>query len=86
MTGCFPTRIGTMHMRTKAVPPPDVRLFTEYFREAGYYVTNNSFNDFQVATPGSAFAAHILTDYGLSMMNCRRRSVASSQAMSFETM
>lgn len=55
MTGCFPTAIGTMHMRTKAVPPPDVRLFTEYFREAGYYVTNNSFTDFQVPTPTSAF-------------------------------
>ncbi|MDQ0242146.1 sulfatase family protein [Arthrobacter bambusae] len=55
MTGCFPTSIGTMHMRTKAVPPPEVRLFTEYFREAGYYVTNNSFTDFQVPTPTSAF-------------------------------
>lgn len=56
MTGCFPSAIGTMHMRTKAVPPPDVRLFTEYFREAGYYVTNNSFTDFQVATPASSLA------------------------------
>jgi arylsulfatase A-like enzyme len=55
VTGCFPTAIGTMHMRTKAVPPPDVRLFTEYFREAGYYTTNNAFTDFQVPTPVSAF-------------------------------
>ena len=55
MTGCFPTAIGTMHMRTKAVPPPEVRLFTEYFRDVGYYVTNNSFTDFQVPTPTSAF-------------------------------
>lgn len=55
MTGCFPTATGTMHMRTKAVPPPEVRLFSEYFREAGYYVTNNSFTDFQVETPPSAF-------------------------------
>lgn len=55
MTGCFPSAIGTMHMRTKAVPPPDVRLFSEYLREAGYYVTNNSFTDFQVPTPVSAF-------------------------------
>src|SRR5262249_52760426 len=55
MTGCFPTAIGTMHMRTKAVPPPEVRLFTEYFRQAGYYVTNNWFTDFQVPVPLSAF-------------------------------
>lgn len=55
MTGCFPTSIGTMHMRTKAIPPSPVRLVSEYFREAGYYVTNNSFTDFQVKTPTSAF-------------------------------
>ena len=55
MTGCFPTAIGTMHMRTKAVPPPEVRLLPEYFREAGYYCTNNFFTDFQVVTPGTTF-------------------------------
>jgi N-sulfoglucosamine sulfohydrolase len=55
MTGCFPTAIGTMHMRSKAVPPPPVRLLPEYFRQAGYYCTNNFFTDFQVVTPGTAF-------------------------------
>ena len=55
MTGCFPTAIGTMHMRTKAVPPPEVRLLPELFREAGYYCTNNFFTDFQVATPPTTF-------------------------------
>ncbi|WP_242633540.1 sulfatase [Arthrobacter sp. S39] len=55
MTGCFPTSIGTMHMRSKAVPPPEVRLLPEYFREAGYYCTNNAFTDFQVATPPTTF-------------------------------
>lgn len=55
MTGCYPTAIGTMHMRTKAVPPPEIRLFSEYFREAGYYATNNWFTDFQVDTPPTAF-------------------------------
>jgi uncharacterized sulfatase len=54
-TGCHPISIGTMHMRTKAVPPPEVKLFTEYFRAAGYYTTNNWFTDFQVQTPGTAF-------------------------------
>jgi len=54
-TGCFPTAIGTMHMRTKAVPPAEVRLLPEYFRQAGYYVTNASFTDFQVPTPPSAY-------------------------------
>lgn len=55
MTGCFPTAIGTMHMRTKAVPPAEVRLLPEYFRQAGYYCTNNVFTDFQVDVPPTVF-------------------------------
>ena len=55
MTGCHPSAIGTLHMRTKAVPPPEVRLLPEYFRAAGYYTTNNVFTDFQVQTPRTAF-------------------------------
>lgn len=49
MTGCFPTATGTMHTRTKAVPPPEVRLFSEYFREAGYYVTSAVLERFRTA-------------------------------------
>ncbi|HKU12303.1 MAG TPA: sulfatase, partial [Sinomonas sp.] len=55
MTGCFPTAIGTMHMRTKAVPPPEVRLVPEYFRAAGYWTANNVFTDFQVDLPPTVF-------------------------------
>ncbi len=55
MTGCHPSAVGTLPMRTKAVPPPEVRLLSEYFRAAGYYVTNNVFADFQVQTPPTAF-------------------------------
>ncbi|MBC7278085.1 sulfatase [Nocardioides sp.] len=55
MTGCYPISIGTMHMRTKAVPPDEVRLVSEQFRKSGYYATNNWFTDFQVDTPPTAF-------------------------------
>ncbi|MCU1437045.1 MAG: sulfatase [Naasia sp.] len=55
LTGCHPTAIGTIHMRTKAATPPEVRLLPEYFREAGYYTTNNVFTDFQVQTPPTVF-------------------------------
>ncbi|NQX10438.1 sulfatase [Microbacteriaceae bacterium VKM Ac-2855] len=55
MTGCFPTAIGTHHMRSKAVPPPEVRLLSEYFRKEGYYTTNAAFTDFQVEVPGTAY-------------------------------
>ncbi|MGO4533555.1 sulfatase-like hydrolase/transferase [Leifsonia sp. 2MCAF36] len=55
ITGCFPTAIGTMHMRSKAVLPPTVRLLPEIFRQAGYYCTNNWFTDFQIELPDIAF-------------------------------
>lgn len=55
MTGCFPTTIGTMHHRTKAVPPPEVHLLPEYFRAAGYYTTVNALLDAQVMAPPTTF-------------------------------
>lgn len=55
MTGCYPTTIGTMHMRTRAVPPPEVRLLPYLFREAGYYTTNRFFTDYQVDVPALVF-------------------------------
>ena len=55
LTGCYPTAIGTMHMRSKAVPPPEVRLLPEVLRQAGYYCTNNWFTDFQIDLPEVAF-------------------------------
>lgn len=55
MTGCFPTAIGTMHMRSNAVPPAEVHLLPELFRRAGYYCTNNWFTDFQMDIPAPVF-------------------------------
>jgi N-sulfoglucosamine sulfohydrolase len=55
ITGMLPTTIGTMHMRSNAVPPPEVRCFPEYLREAGYYCTNNFFTDFQFQPPVTVF-------------------------------
>lgn len=53
ITGMYPTSIGSMHMRSKAVPPPGVKAFTEYLRAAGYYVTNNSKTDYNFEAPPS---------------------------------
>lgn len=55
ITGMFPTAIGTMHMRSNAVPPPEVRCFPEYLRATGYYCTNNFFTDFQFQPPVTVF-------------------------------
>ena len=60
ITGMYPSTIGTMHMRTgmkgyQAVPPPEVRCFTEYLRSAGYWCTNQSKTDYQFACPFTAW-------------------------------
>lgn len=39
----------------EAVPPPDVKCFTEYLRAAGYYCSNNSKEDYQFQAPVTAW-------------------------------
>ncbi|MEN1681884.1 MAG: sulfatase [Planctomycetota bacterium] len=46
ITGVYPVSIGTHHMRCRVPPPPDIKCFTAYLREAGYYCTNNSKQDY----------------------------------------
>ena len=57
MTGQFTTAIGTMHMRTSAVPPDETVLLPQLFRAAGYHTTNNWFTDFQMEIPNPVFDA-----------------------------
>ncbi len=51
ITGMYTTTIGSMHMRSKAVPPAGVKAFTESLRAAGYYCTNNSKTDYNFEPP-----------------------------------
>lgn len=60
-TGMYQNAIGALHMRTtnasgygveglvpyEAVPPPEVKMLSQYFREAGYYTSNNAKEDYQ---------------------------------------
>jgi len=46
----YQTTLGTHHMRCKARLPDHVKLFPQYLREAGYYCTNNSKTDYQLAS------------------------------------
>lgn len=55
ITGMYPATIGTQHMRSEGVPPPEVRCFTEYLRAAGYYCTNNVKTDYNFAPPVTAW-------------------------------
>lgn len=49
ISGLYQTTLGTHHMRCRAQLPPQVQLFPSYLRKAGYYCTNNSKTDYQLA-------------------------------------
>ena len=55
ITGMYPCSIGSQHMRSKTVLPPEVKCFTQYLREAGYYCTNNSKTDYNFTVPPDAW-------------------------------
>ncbi len=51
ITGMYQTTLGTHHMRSTAKLPKHIRAFPAYLREAGYYCSNNSKQDYQFKTP-----------------------------------
>lgn len=57
ITGVFPTRLGSQGMRSTTILPPEVKCFSEYLRDAGYYCTNNAKTDYNFAVPKSAWDA-----------------------------
>ncbi|MBK51647.1 MAG: sulfatase [Gammaproteobacteria bacterium] len=74
-TGMYQNRIGAQHMRTtnvsgfgidglvpyEAVPPPFVKMHSQYFREAGYYTSNNAKEDYQFRKAVTAWDDSSLT-------------------------
>ena len=50
ITGCYAPRIGAQfHRKIQIVPMPDsLKMFPAYLREAGYYTTNNSKEDYNL--------------------------------------
>lgn len=55
ITGVYAPSLGTHHMRSRAKLPKEIRCFTEYLREAGYYCTNNAKEDYNFRTPKTAW-------------------------------
>lgn len=51
ITGLYQTTLGTQHMRCSAALPETIKPFPTYLRNAGYYCTNNSKQDYQFKTP-----------------------------------
>ncbi len=55
ITGMYQTSLGTHHMRCTAELPDFIKPFPMYLREAGYYCTNNSKQDYQFKTPSGTW-------------------------------
>lgn len=53
--GRYAPSVGSQHMRSRIIPPPDVRCFTEYLRLRGYFCTNRSKTDYQFEPPRTAW-------------------------------
>lgn len=51
ITGMYPAALGAEHMRSMVTLPPNVKLFPQALRDAGYYCTNNNKEDYNVRTP-----------------------------------
>ncbi len=54
ITGAYPYTFGGEHMRSQVPLPRSMKIYPQYLREAGYYTTNNSKQDYNIDqnTPG----------------------------------
>ena len=52
ISGIYPPATGAEHMRSNTVLPGKFHMFPYYLHEAGYYCTNNSKEDYNVAKEG----------------------------------
>jgi choline-sulfatase len=51
ISGVYPTSTGSEHMRSQADMPSFMRMYPQLLREQGYYCTNNSKEDYNLAKP-----------------------------------
>ncbi len=55
ISGVYPPATGSEHMRSSAPMPPFMKMYPQYLREAGYYCTNNSKEDYNLEKPGQVW-------------------------------
>jgi arylsulfatase A-like enzyme len=53
ISGLYPSATGSEHMRSDIPIPPALRMYPQLLREAGYYCTNNSKEDYNLKPHGS---------------------------------
>ncbi len=62
LTGVYSPSLGNEHMRSQYPIPKNVRFFTEYLRDAGYYCTNRFKEDYNCGpTPPGAWDRNVLS-------------------------
>ncbi|MFP4173428.1 MAG: sulfatase-like hydrolase/transferase, partial [Candidatus Hydrogenedentota bacterium] len=55
ITGVYPPALGGQHMRSMVGMPDFMRMYPQFLRDAGYYCTNNSKEDYNVRKPGDVW-------------------------------
>lgn len=55
ISGLYPPSTGSEHMRSNARLPANMRMYPQLLREAGYYCTNNSKEDYNLEKPGQVW-------------------------------
>jgi uncharacterized sulfatase len=55
ISGLYPTSTGAEHMRSMVPLPAGMRMYPQLLREAGYYCTNNSKEDYNLEQPGKVW-------------------------------
>jgi arylsulfatase A-like enzyme len=55
ISGVYPPSLGAEHMRSQVPLPSFMKMYPQYLRESGYYCTNNSKEDYNLAKPGKVW-------------------------------
>jgi uncharacterized sulfatase len=57
ISGMYPASTGAEHMRSMVKMPAGTKMYPQILREAGYYCTNNSKEDYNLEKPGQVWDA-----------------------------
>ncbi len=55
ISGLYPPSTGAEHMRSMVPLPTGFKMYPQFLREAGYYCSNNSKEDYNLAKPGQVW-------------------------------
>ncbi|MCA8989195.1 MAG: sulfatase-like hydrolase/transferase [Planctomycetaceae bacterium] len=55
ISGMYPASLGAENMRSLLPMPANLKMYPQYLREAGYYCTNNSKEDYNLDKPGEVW-------------------------------